>query len=108
MGQAGKYLRRYTGGYSHWCPACEEIHVIGDSWGFNGDLDCPTFTPSVKVTGIETIKENGRWNGEWVVCHYFLTGGKIHFQGDCTHAMRGQTVPLPELPSFLTDDDFLP
>lgn len=29
------------------------------------------------------------------VCHYFLRNGQIQYLGDCTHAMRGQTVPLP-------------
>lgn len=114
MGQVSRYLRRSQGGYAHWCPGCEETHVIFDNWHFNGDLDRPTFSPSVKVTGKQTVKVNGRWTGEWVrgpdgkpldeCCHYFLTDGVLNFLGDCTHPLRGQKIPLPELPSFLTDE----
>ena len=37
------------------------------------------------------------------VCHYFVTNGQIIFCGDCTHAMKGQTAPLPELPPGFRD-----
>jgi hypothetical protein len=30
-------------------------------------------------------------------CHSFLVDGQIQFLGDCTHALAGQTVPLPEI-----------
>ncbi len=59
------------------------------SWEFNGDYDRPTFQPSVLVT----------WgppeNRAKHVCHSFVTEGQIQFLGDCTHALAGQTVPLP-------------
>ena len=32
------------------------------------------------------------------VCHHFIRDGKIQFLGDCTHALRGQTVDLPDIP----------
>lgn len=34
-------------------------------------------------------------------CHTFIRAGKIEFLGDCTHALAGQTVALPDWP----DDD---
>lgn len=113
MGQVSSKLRRATQGYEHWCPACEEMHMLFDSWNFvNKDLEKPTFTPSFKHTGIKTIKVNGVWTGEWerdangkgipYVCHYILTDGILHFCGDCTHSMLGP-VPLPDLPEFMTD-----
>lgn len=111
--QVSSVLRRYLGGYSHWCPGCEEMHVISDDWSFNGNLDQPTFYPSIKVTGKETIKENGQWIGGWVrdaegnaldsCCHYFIVDGRIQFCSDSTHKLAGLTVPIPELPSWLTD-----
>lgn len=113
MGQINDKLRRTDRGYSHWCPACEEMHVIFDNWKFDGNLDRPTFTPSVKITGKQTIKKNGEWTGEWVrgpdgkaldeCCHYFLTAGVLHFCGDCTHHLNGQQIVLPSLPDFLRD-----
>lgn len=76
-------------------PAGEEVspHISWkDRWGFNGDYDCPTFTPSL----------NTWWGGEGSGiplhrCHSFITDGKIQFLGDCTHELVGQTVDLPEL-----------
>lgn len=74
-------------------------------WDFNGDFDRPTFSPSVKVEGLQTQRdEKGRWNGEYVrgadgnplprVCHSFVRDGQIQFLGDCSHTLAGQTVPL--------------
>lgn len=113
MGQAGRYLRAVASGHSHWCPACEESHLIPNSWTFNGNLDAPTFEPSVKITGKQCVIVDGEWTGEWRrdadgkaidgCCHYILTNGALQFCSDCTHALVGQTVPLPELPAHLRD-----
>lgn len=115
MSQVSPYLRRAQAGYTHWCPACGEMHRLPDRWKFNGDVMAPTFTPSFKHTGRQPFIVDGRWTGDWVLdehgkakdwcCHYILTAGQLHFCGDCTHAMVGQTVPLPEIPSHMTDED---
>lgn len=94
MNQVSSKLRRMEGMYAHYCPACEEMHPLPDSWHFNGDLEKPTFTPSFK----HTI----RWKDEERICHYVLTDGVLNYCGDCTHSMRGP-VPLPDLPSELCD-----
>ena len=31
------------------------------------------------------------------VCHSFVREGKIEFLGDCTHALKGQTVDLNDV-----------
>jgi hypothetical protein len=90
------------------------MHSIFDNWTFDGNVESPTFEPSVKITGKQAINVNGKWTGEYVrgpdgkaldaCCHYFLHNGKLVFQNDCTHAMKGKTVALPELPSFLADN----
>ncbi len=103
------------GGYGHWCPGCKSGHEIdteqknssGAIWKFDGNLERPTFAPSI----------NGRWgtfadpnykpdpgHDHSGVCHYFITAGKIIYCGDCTHALRGQTVDLPDIPkgSYVT------
>ena len=113
MGQVSPYLRKTDQGHTHWCPACKEMHPLPDSWNFNGDVNKPTYTPSFKHSGMKTIRdENGIWTGEWEllngkpvpeICHYILTNGILHFCGDCTHSMAGQSVPLPELPAFYQD-----
>lgn len=114
MNQVSATLRAVAGGYAHWCPGCEEIHVLPHGWTFNGDLDRPTFTPSFKHGGKRRVFKDGRWTGDWVrdaagktvpmVCHYILTAGQLHYCGDCTHALAGKTVPLPPLPAGYTDD----
>lgn len=114
MAARGK-LRTLEGGLvAFMCPGCKELHQVGigkgpgPRWGFNGEYDHPTFTPSVKVSGNKLIRdEAGRWTGEWErdaagnlvpsVCHSFVRDGHIQFLGDCTHALAGKTVELPDL-----------
>ncbi len=85
-----------TIGYLFWCPGCEGLHAFhtenhGDNpvWKFNGDLNNPTFSPSLGVIG--TSKKG-------YDCHLFLRNGKLQFQKDSKHALAGKTVELPDLP----------
>ena len=79
-------------------------------WGFNGNMEKPTFEPSVHsktghyVTGtpeaecrfcIEDKAEGRRKLCH--VCHSFVRDGKVQFLPDCTHALAGKTVDLPEI-----------
>jgi len=76
-----------------FCDGCDMPHSLnvgegsGPRWGYNGNPEAPTFTPSVFA----------RWNEGPVerVCHSFVTDGRIQYLGDCAHAMAGQTVDLP-------------
>ncbi len=90
------------------------MHVIFDNWTFDGNLDKPTFNPSVKITGKKiVVDKDGEWTGEWVrdangnaiddCCHYFLHAGQLNFCNDSPHSLAGQSVPLPELPSHVRD-----
>jgi hypothetical protein len=116
-----------NGGVAFWCPGCGEAHAIyvepptsgaaRPVWGFNGDGDRPTFTPSVLVRsghfvpGWESRFPEGVERSCWCtyneehpddadfhcqVCHSFVTDGQIQFLSDCTHVLAGQTVPLPD------------
>lgn len=115
MGQVSAVLRRAEGGFTHWCPGCEEMHILPDSWNFDGNLDTPTFTPSFRHSFLRRIFTEGEWTGEWkrdssgntipFVCHYILTAGQLNFCGDSTHSLAGKSVPLPLLPEGLTDND---
>lgn len=66
-------------------------HMSAARWGFNGDLDHPTFDPSVLCTS--------NWGPEQreVRCHSYVTDGRIQFLPDCTHALAGQTVDLSDI-----------
>lgn len=96
-------------GFTFMCPGCEDRHSIrvreGEdgprpSWTFNGDLERPTFTPSILVTyngpDAGQVDEDG-FRAPPAVCHSYVTDGSIRFLDDCTHPLAGQVVPLPEL-----------
>jgi len=107
-------LRGAEGGVMlFFCPGCNCAHGPavgkgeGPRWAWNGDVDRPTFTPSILVRwtlwepavtsdNLEQFKE-APWEQHKVhhCCHSFVTDGKIAFLGDCTHALAGQTVDLP-------------
>lgn len=99
--------KEYAPGTWHiHCPGCGSEHSIwtinpnslGAMWEFNGDVEKPTFNPSVRVTwpqwttdeaGVQTKKEH--------CCHFFIREGNIVYCGDCTHELSGQTLPLQEV-----------
>lgn len=92
-------LRSTTGnGLMFWCPGCDGGHRIahgegsGPRWTWNGDVERPTFTPSVRVR--YDGPDAGRDGAPPTVCHSFVTDGRIQFLSDCTHALAGQTVDL--------------
>lgn len=125
MAVLGKKLRSLEGNrVAFMCPGCQEMHdvtilqigprgyeKIGPAWGYNGNPDAPTFTPSILVTGVQGKYVNGEWTGEFVCdaagnplplcCHSFVTDGRIQFLSDCTHALAGQTVDLPDVETEL-------
>ena len=121
MATLGLKLRTLeNGGLMFQCPGCGEPHVVwvgegsGPRWGWNGNGDAPTFTPSILVRGVridggdaeiecildsyklpedrEAMLADKRIN---TVCHSFITDGRVQFLNDCTHALVGQTVDLP-------------
>jgi hypothetical protein len=93
------------------CPACAAIEIANGytdhmnggvagehtvpyrgerAWQFNGNADLPTLAPSLMLTHT-TGEERTKF-----VCHSFVVDGRIQYLPDCTHAMAGQTVELPE------------
>lgn len=103
MGQLSSKLRSIEtnrgSGVSFWCPGCQEMHAIsvkplgGAGWEWDGNADAPTFAPSILVT-YDGADGSTR-------CHSFVRTGQIEFLTDCTHALAGRSVPLPDLPSEL-------
>jgi hypothetical protein len=76
------------------CPGCYCAHgPVEGRWTFNHDLEKPTFSPSILVRWTKT-----KMSAEPVdmVCHSFVREGRIQFLSDCTHALAGQTVDLPD------------
>ena len=111
MGMISRKLRSVEGGgLMFWCPGCDGAHMVrvgegsGPRWGYNGNPDAPTFTPSVLVRGVDRLTDEEREQvmaGKHVdprpiVCHSFVTDGRIQFLADCTHDMAGFTVDLAD------------
>jgi hypothetical protein len=101
------------------CPGCGDEHAMRlqpvpgkPSWSFNGDENAPTLQPSILATSghyTDHAKPDDCWcsfeehfPGEGPApfhcyrCHSFVTDGKIQFLSDCSHALAGQTVDLPD------------
>lgn len=61
--------------HEHYCPACKMLHQIAvekpywnnAQWSFNGDMEKPTFNPSINVLP----------NSPEHRCHYFIHDGII-------------------------------
>lgn len=88
-----KILRRDDGGIWFWCEGCDHAHQFGTSWNITGTDDKPTVSPSILVT----------YNGEPPSrCHSFIREGRIEYLSDCTHALAGKTVDLPDVVSDAT------
>jgi hypothetical protein len=79
----------------------------GARWSFNGDVNKPTFSPSIHIkTGryADPDFDDSEEPDLSKICHYFLQDGELRYCGDSTHALAGKNVPLPELPPWLQDD----
>lgn len=87
--------------YYHYCPGCNTIHGIwteqtsGPNWTFNGNMEKPTFTPSVRCMGGQNQ----------TTCHYFVTDGIQKFCPDSPHALAGQEIPLYPLPDWVVKEE---
>ena len=75
-----------------WCEPCDTHHSFvtksakpgGTQWDWNGDLERPTFSPSLLV-----------WRDDPEIrCHLYLRNGQVEYLSDCKHAFAGRTVPV--------------
>lgn len=107
-----KVNRLTDGTLMYRCP-CGDVHALKGKWTFNGDLEKPTFSPSVLVTSGHYVPKAPKVSDApescWCTyakehpdekvftcyrCHSFVKDGMVQFLGDCTHALAGKTVPL--------------
>lgn len=83
------------------CPGCQMLHGVRidpasqhPRWDWNGDVNKPTFSPSILVQYPWGEQREERR------CHSFVRDGRIEFLSDCTHELAGQTVNLPEIGDY--------
>lgn len=84
-----------------WTPPREYYEARDGAWTWNGSAARPTFMPSVLVTYNGPDAGQDRGDGHRAppaVCHSFVVDGQMQMLGDCTHALVGQTVPIPTWP----------
>jgi len=83
-----------------WCPGCKTNHRFvtklaegetGPCWSFDGNLEAPTFSPSLLYNrdGGDPAKGVHR-------CHLFLRKGMVEYLPDCTHEYAGKTIPVQD------------
>lgn len=84
--------------YTFWCPGCKHHHHFScntsgkrPSWTFNGNLEKPTFTPSLLCWVPNPDGSRDR------VCHLFVTDGKIQYLGDCFHEFAAKTIEMVDV-----------
>jgi hypothetical protein len=100
MAKVGRITNQSEVSYAFDCPGCgigHSFRVQGPPdkprWDFNGDVDNPTFSPSLLVRWPK-LGEDGR--SREVRCHSFVRNGRIEFLSNCDHELAGQTVELPD------------
>jgi len=93
MQTIGKCLgKAEDGSLWFWCQGCGLPHSLnvgqgpGQRWGYNENPNAPTFTPSVL--------SRYKMGGDEIICHSFVTDGRIQYLTDSTHELAGQTVDL--------------
>lgn len=84
-----------TVAYRFHCKGCGFSHIIYTDkevsnivWQFNGNLEKPTFKPSLLVY----IPDD-----DGLRCHSFIRNGNIEYLNDCTHDLKGQTIELDDV-----------
>lgn len=100
--------------FMFFCPGCKCGHgvwttkknTVNAVWTFNGNMEKPTFTPSLKITQTThsppvTPENMDQWKvSPWpqteitYVCHSVITDGVINFCGDCSHELAGKSIPM--------------
>ena len=109
---AAKVHQRQPGHWAFHCPGCREDHHFAvPRWAWDGSIDRPTFSPSLLVTSGHYCAGFNADDSCWCTrnaehpddavfgcyrCHSFVRDGRIEFLSDCTHALAGQTVELPD------------
>lgn len=105
-----KLIESTKGRYLHWCPGCKSRHIVstdvpnsvGAIWQFDGNVEYPTFTPSVHIPA-EAYRIGDSYMPRRIVCHYTLREGILSFFIDSGHTLAGSTMPLPDLPQATLD-----
>lgn len=85
--------------YEFDCPGCDSIHSLPTkgprAWKFNGNIESPSFEPSILARRKMWVSKDEP--AIELVCHSWVTDGRIQFFNDSTHALAGQTVEMKDI-----------
>lgn len=101
--EKGTYFFKCPAGHIHYINTKVPNHMNAQ-WNFNGNIDKPTFTPSIDEKSgyhvAECSEEDRKYYQEENLgykCHFVITDGYIQFCGDCSHDLKNTTIELPEI-----------
>src|SRR5579872_3315764 len=96
-----------NGNYYFRCPATGKQYEVSTKhawkanqivYGFNGNLEAPTFSHSILIVNGQLIGNGEPVNtNDATVNNFAIVDGNIRYFENCTHALKGKTVPLPDL-----------
>lgn len=105
-------INEYT--LEFYCPGCKMMHCVylkhpnnrQASWDWNMCSKSPTFSPSLLISGTaritdaerDTLMAGGTIDPRPYTCHFFIRDGQLQFLGDCTHDLKGKTLPMVDIP----------
>ncbi len=83
-----------------YCPACQHPHAFyPGAWTLvNDNLETPTFTPEL-INKYPDDMYKKYPNFPPYLCKLSITDGYITYSPDCTHSLKGSTIPMIDLPS---------
>lgn len=83
--------------WGFWCPACGCMHSFetdpgaNPTWQFTGDINRPTFSPSLLIYVLTPDKVPARKT----ICHLFVRDGRIEYCADHPNKeFSGKTVDM--------------
>lgn len=83
------YNTESTDEFWFWCDGCCSHHVFytrhpdGPEWEWNGSMEYPTFSPSLRLDR----------------CHLIMKDGTIYYCGDSNHFLANYCVYMSEAPA---------
>lgn len=98
-----EYIKQ-KGVFYFFCPGCKEYHSLhtiqpnnnGTTFVITGTLQSPTVTPMIGRI-IEKFNKSKHANNPAHVCNSRITDGKIRYLENCSHALAGRIVDLPNV-----------
>ena len=81
----------HEGNVVYFCQACNLEVSVDSSYGFNNNLVSPTLEKPIVIEWEDEL-------GNLFICRATIRDGRITYSPQDTHALKGRTIDLPDLP----------